>query len=264
MLETFWKIKQYLSYKLFARHRKGHGIHSPFVYQFIRNVLLDRKYNTDFEIIEAYRNELYKLDTELEIHDMGAGSGRLKGSKRKVRNIAQVSSVSKKYGQLLYRMIQYFHSEQILELGTALGISTHYLSLANINANVSTIESNYQLIDVVLKQFNRIGIGNVNILEGNFDDVLPAFLRESKVLDFVFVDGNHSKDATLRYFELLKSKLHHNSIVVFDDIYWSKEMYAAWRKIVSDSFVHVSIDLYRFGIVFFRKELSKQHFIIKY
>ena len=184
--------------------------------------------------------------------------------KRKVKDIVRVSSVSKKYGELLYKLVQYFNCNNILELGTSLGVSTHYLALASTTSKVISIESNYQLIDIVLKQFKKLGIQNTKIIEGNFDHVLETVLEETEMLDLVFIDGNHSKDATLKYFELIKPKLHNDSCIIFDDIYWSKEMCEAWNIIKKDNLVRVSIDIYQFGIVFFRKESSKENFVIRF
>jgi predicted O-methyltransferase YrrM len=264
MNDLFWRTKKFLSYKVFSKHRKGHGIHSPFVYNLVRNVFLDNVRIDDFDIVEKYRCELNNSRTEIEIKDLGAGSKSLRGTTRKIKDIVRVSSVSKKYGELLYKLVKYLNSNTILELGTSVGISTQYLALANTKSKVISIESNYQLIDIVLKQFKKLGIQNAKIVEGNFDQALETVLSETEKLDFVFIDGNHSKEATLRYFELIKPNLHNNSCIIFDDIYWSKGMYEAWNEMKRDEYVSVTIDIFQFGIVFFREESSKENFVIKF
>jgi predicted O-methyltransferase YrrM len=80
----------------------------------------------------------------------------------------------------------------------------------------------------------------------------------------VFFDGNHKKEATLRYFDMCLSHIHNNSILLFDDIHWSKGMKEAWENIRQHPSVVVSIDLFSMGIVFFRKELSKQDFVLRF
>ena len=57
--------------------------------------------------------------------------------------------------------------------------------------------------------------------------------------------------------------IHNNSIFIFDDINWSIEMQETWAIIKEHPKVTVSIDTYFWGIVFFRKEQEKQHFIIR-
>jgi predicted O-methyltransferase YrrM len=78
------------------------------------------------------------------------------------------------------------------------------------------------------------------------------------------VDGNHRKDATLNYFEWCLPKLSQNSIMIFDDIYWSKGMKEAWAQIKAHPEVSVSIDLFWIGLVFVRKGQVKEDFIIRY
>jgi predicted O-methyltransferase YrrM len=88
-------------------------------------------------------------------------------------------------------------------------------------------------------------------------------LEKIKTLDMLFIDGNHSYDATMRYFEMCKPYLHNQSLIVFDDIYWSKGMTQAWKEIKADPIVTVSIDLFFIGLVFFRKEQVKENFKLR-
>jgi predicted O-methyltransferase YrrM len=84
-------------------------------------------------------------------------------------------------------------------------------------------------------------------------------------IDLAFIDGNHRKEPTLRYFETILPKTHEGSCIVFDDIHWSSEMEEAWELIRKDERVKLSIDLFFIGIVFFRTEFrEKQHFSIRY
>lgn len=264
MKESFWRAKKYFNYKLFAKHRKGHGIHSPFVYNFIRNVLMDKKYYSDYDLIENYRKSLLNSKKAVEINDLGAGSKRMKTNSRKISDIVKNSSVIPKYGKLLYRLVKYFNTQSIVELGTSFGISTQYLALGNLESKVVSIESNYQLIDILKNYLNKNVIQNIKVVEGNFDETLPNVLKDIDRIDLAYIDGNHAFEPTLKYFNLLKEKCHNDSCLIFDDIYWSKEMNRAWEKIKQDEDIKATIDLFQFGIVFFRKEMSKENFIIKY
>lgn len=104
----------------------------------------------------------------------------------------------------------------------------------------------------------------MNFIEGNFDSVLPNLLPTLAPLDLVFIDGNHSYEATIRYFEMLLSKVHNESIFIFDDIYWSEGMKKAWNEIQNHPSVQCTVDIFRWGIVFFRKEMQKEHFTIRF
>ena len=102
-----------------------------------------------------------------------------------------------------------------------------------------------------------------NIHVGNFDDVLPEIIQQYQPLDFVYVDGNHQYTPTLSYFNQLIESLSPNGCIVFDDIYWSEGMQLAWKEIVNDPRVSLSVDFYHFGLVFIRQGVVKQHFKLR-
>lgn len=120
--------RKYFRYYLTAKNGKGHGVHSPFVYDFIRHVLNDRRRPAVWERIERLRARLLKDDTWLEVEDMGAGSSVSKGRRRRVGEIARHAAKPAKLGRLLFRIARYYRCERIVELGTSLGLSTAYLA----------------------------------------------------------------------------------------------------------------------------------------
>ncbi len=81
--------------------------------------------------------------------------------------------------------------------------------------------------------------------------------------NLVYFDGNHQKDATLKYFHQLLPLAHNDSVFIFDDIHWSKGMEESWEEIKAHPGVRVTIDSFFWGIVFFRKEQKKEHFTIR-
>ena len=127
-----------------------------------------------------------------------------------------------------------------------------------------TIEGAEPLIQKADLNFKTLQRKNIRLIEGEFDKSLPEVLSAVQSVDLVFFDGNHSFDATWKYFSQCLERSHDNSIFIFDDIHWSDEMEQVWDKIKQSKNVRVTIDLFRMGIVFFRKELSKQDFVIKY
>jgi predicted O-methyltransferase YrrM len=161
-------------------------------------------------------------------------------------------------------LVNRFQPEEVLELGTSLGISSAYLASANSKIKVITIEGCKEIAEKAKENFKKLGLQNIEQHLGNFDDVLPQLLSEKKKIDFVFFDGNHRKEPTLNYFKQCLAHAHEGSIFIFDDIYWSSEMKEAWNEIKMNERVTVTLDLFFMGIVFFRKEQVKQHFIIRY
>ena len=255
---------KFTSYYLTASNGSGHGIHSPFVFDFITKVLTDKKVYPAYEIVEDLRRRLLKESEVLTVEDFGAGSRIERGSRHTVSSIARHAAKPEKYGKLLYRMVNYYRPFTILELGTSLGITTAYLSTANPDARVTTMEGSSAIAEKAGQNFRDLQLSNINIVEGNFDTTL-ADVSKSSSLDFVFLDGNHRRDPTVCYFNTILQRITDQSIVVVDDIHWSPDMEEAWHTIKTNSAVKCSVDLFFMGIIFFRKDfVEQQHFTIRF
>lgn len=265
MYNRFQLTIKYLHYYLTASNGKGHGIHSPFVFDFIKNVLLDKKNYACYKDIENARQQLLKQNTSIEVEDFGAGSSSIKTTKRVVAQMAKSSLKTAKYAQLLYRIVNYYQPNTILELGTSFGITTAYLAAANKNATVYTIEGCATTAGIAKQTFNRLGLTNIKLTTGNFNQQLPLQLQKLQTIDLAFIDGNHVKEPTLDYFARLLKSSTPNTILIFDDIHWSAGMEAAWAVIQQHPAVTRSIDLFFIGIVFLNPDFNhKQHFTIRF
>ncbi|MEJ8818725.1 O-methyltransferase [Lacibacter sp. H407] len=266
MYSSFQLGKKYLNYYFTAANGKGHGIHSPFVFDLVVNVLNDKTNYAAYKEIELQRSLLLGNETIITVEDFGAGSTKGLTKQRVVQQIAATSLKPKKYAQLLYRFVNYFQPTQILELGTSLGITTAYLAKAKPTAVVTTMEGSYTIAKIAEENFQRLLLQNIRIVTGNFDETLASTIASaSQSFNFVFIDGNHRKEPTLRYFEQLLAKADSNTVFVFDDIHWSKEMEEAWEHLKQHASVTLTIDLFFIGLVFLRKEQkAKEHFVIRF
>lgn len=265
MYSSFTLVKKYLDYYLHAANGKGHGIHSPFVYNFVQHVLNDRKQYPAYGQVEALRKQLLHDDTVLNIHDLGAGSRLAAPSRKKVSAIARHVVKPAKFGRLLFRIAQHYQPRTILEMGTSLGVTTSYLALAGPDNYITTIEGAEPIAAVAARNFSAFSLSNVQQVTGPFDATLPGVLARMDSVDLAFVDGNHARDPTLVYFSQLLNKANNSSIIIFDDVHWSRGMEEAWETIRAHPSVTLSIDLFFMGLVFFREEFKvKQHFIIRY
>ncbi len=257
---------KYLRYFISASNGYGHGTHSPFVFDFITKVLTDKKKYPAYGTIEELRRELLQDKTLLTIEDLGAGSRTNRQKQRTIAKIAKSSLKPIKFGQLLFRMIHYYQPKNIIELGTSLGVTTCYLATGNKEARVKTLEGSRAVASVARENFNKLQLKNVELIEGNFDDILLGAITDQRSpISFSFVDGNHRKEPTIAYFNELINHSCESSILIFDDIHWSKGMEEAWEEIKQHSSVTLTIDLFFIGIVFLRMENKlKQHFVIRF
>jgi len=254
-----YQITQYIKFLLKSTNQ--HGVHSPFVYNFVTKCLYDKRRYEAYLDLKNYRNALKTSKVELEITDLGEGSKTLGNEVRKVSQMVSTSSSTKKEARLLYRVAKYFKLSSVLELGTSLGVGTYTFALANENSKIITIEGCKNTSNFTQSQFQDLGIDNVYFNIGTFSFEIEKL--EQKHFDCIYFDGHHNKEATIQYFETLLPKTHNDSIFIFDDIYWSKEMTEAWNYIKAHKAVTVTVDCFHLGFVFFRKEQAKEHFRIR-
>lgn len=265
MYSSVQVAKKYLHYYLSASNSRGHGMHSPFVFDFICTVLNNKNKYAHPDGIEHLRNELLQDKSLLEFEDFGAGSRSGKSFKRTVGQLAKTSLKPKKYAQLLYRLVMHYQPAAIIELGTSLGITTAYLALSNPGASVITIEGSEAVAKKAKENFERLKLSNILSLHGNFDTLLPVVLTQLSTFNLAYIDGNHRYSPTINYFTQFLANKNDNSILVFDDIHWSLEMEQAWEEIKSHPSVQYTIDIFFLGFVFFKQEFrEKQHFTIRF
>jgi predicted O-methyltransferase YrrM len=256
---------KYGRYLLLASNGRGHGIHSPFVYDFIRKVLIDQGNYPAYKTAEDYRKKLLRDHSILDVEDFGAGSSVRNTSRRTVSQITRVSVKPKRYSRLLYRLAAHYQYRNIIELGTSVGVTSTYLAKVPGLRKLVTIEGSPAIADYARTHFRSAELENTELVTGNFDEKLDGVLESMNVVELAFIDGNHRKEPTLDYFNKIYVRTNDLSCMVFDDIHWSREMEEAWDEIRNDQRVRVSIDLFFLGIVFFRDSfVEKQDFVIRF
>jgi predicted O-methyltransferase YrrM len=240
-------------------------MHSPFVFDFILHVLNNKKNYQPPSNISELRNRLQRDQRVLNVTDLGAGSRENSKEKRKVSTIASNAVKPRKYGELLFRLAKHYQCRQLVELGTSLGVTTAYLASADEDGIVYTIEGAEEVARIASDNFEQLSLQNIYPIVGNFDLKLPAVLEKMESVDLAYVDGNHRYAATKSYFNHLIKKHNNNTILVFDDIHWSREMEQAWEEIRRHPEVACTIDIFFLGFVFFRKEFkTRQHHCIRF
>jgi predicted O-methyltransferase YrrM len=258
-MNIFKQTYYYLKYRI--RANTLHGTHSPYVYQFLEQILYQNVSNESLNKIELRRADLLKDQRQIEITDLGAGSHQNNNRIKSIQGIAKSALKQARFAALYYRIIKSNNPEHIIELGTSLGITSSYMAMASTQ-KVYTLEGCPNTLSIAKETFEILQIKNVETILGNFDDTLPTLLAKLNQVDFIYFDGNHTKSATLHYFNLALSKANENSLFIFDDIYWSEEMIDAWKIIKADQRVSITIDLYFIGLVFFKKGQAKENFTI--
>jgi predicted O-methyltransferase YrrM len=255
-----FRTRSLLNYLWHGKSR--YHVHSDFVFQYINKVLRSSKHETIWMQIEALRAGLKRNTAPIQALDLGAKKDE---SLRTVSSKVRATAIPPLYGKLLSRTSNYFGAANILELGTGTGISALYLASGPSVNRFITLEGNPELAAIANGMINKLGLTNSEVIVGDFNKTLVEALRKIGKVDLVFIDGDHRKQSTISYYESILPYAHNDTILVFDDINWSAEMQEAWQNIIARPEVSLSLDFYRMGMVFFRKEIRQpQHLQLYY
>ena len=248
-------VLEYIKYRLNAKYL--HGVHSPFVYDFMKNAMgINIKEQHQKEILQCISN-VNSNKKEIIVQDYGAKSKKLKG-KRSVREIFKTSSSYGKNALLLYRISNYFKPKRILELGTSIGIGSLHLHLGYPSAHITSVEGCQETFNLAKQNLEST---TIELMNSTFYDYIKSLNEES--FDLIFIDGHHDGEALKYYLKLLSDYIHNDTIIVLDDIRWSKSMFNAWNKIKLEKKYHLSMDFFRMGVLMKRPQQEKEHFILK-
>ena len=284
-----YRVSSWLKHQLTARNTGGHGVHSPYLFEWVRMVMSDKNTYYVWDEIEEIRQEMLKDTRELEFVDYGSGGplptspskGR-SANMRRVCDIATGSLARRKEAQLLARLVGWLGrplltspsrggtgdeaSEDrkgltIVELGTSLGVTTAYLAAMDSRNKVVTYEGCPAVAEVAQANWEKLGLSNIACVVGEITvDSLQLAVDRLSGIDVAFIDANHTYEATLTYFNALASRVHEKSVVVVDDIHYNEDMEKAWKAICADERVTTTMDLYRMGLVFFDKHYWRKHY----
>ncbi len=259
VLNAIYRTICYFWHILTAVNTGGYGVHSPSLFYWTRFLLNETYPYYCFQDIENERQRLLRATKKIYVEDFGTG----KSEQRTLMNIARTSLMSKKEAQNIFRLVYDAQPNNILELGTNLGITTSYLAKACPKAVITTMEGSQEILKEAEKVWTKLKINNINTITGNIDTTLPQWIKTQKKLDWVIMDANHTEEATMRYYNLIKPLLHEKSIVLIDDIYYSPEMHRAWKKIKTTKEVTSTFNLFDMGILFYNRQYLHKHFKIR-
>jgi len=250
--------------KYYLRSDTKYGIHSPFVYGLIDEVLEDQRHYYAFDHLDYLRDQMKSNHEIISVTDFGAGSRKLKSNQRKISDIAKTSLTGKRLSEFLFRLSLWRKPRTILELGTSLGLSAAYLAKGHAKTRLITLEGCPNIAGCAQHHLNKLELSKqVEIRVGEFSSTLDKSLKDLEPLDMVFIDGHHAQDPTIEYWEKIKPHLAEGALVIFDDIHWSEGMENAWEIVKQDKGINISVDLFYKGIVQWKSsDNPTQHFTV--
>ena len=254
-----------LSYFLFSRHKWGHGIHSPFIFNLFSEIFENKKVEPVVKSVEIYRESLLDNNNIVRVKDLGSGSLKMGERSRRISDIARYSSTRKKYTRILSALAISADGEPVFELGTSLGIGALTLALSAPGSKITTMEGCPETAAVAREYFRKMGINNIDSRIGDIGAILEETVSEpGSPPRLVFIDANHNEEALTGYFDVIARYAGEDTVIVIDDIHLSGSMEAGWNRIKRDDRARVTIDILQMGLIFFRSGLTKEDHVIRY
>lgn len=238
-------VKAFSLLQHLIKAKTRHGVHSPFIYRLLDEVIYDFRAKKVYQEIEGLRAEFLQ-------------------NERNKTFLNNNSLISPSLAQLVHRLVADLKPQNSIELGARMGICTAYLAKAASEANIISISRNFETLSITEENLQKLNIRNVELLSGNVDELLPKLLDGILKLDFILIDGNHSKISILNYFNCCLPKMSDHSMMILEDIYQNEDMKSAWQEIKSHPDVSVTIDLFWMGLVFVRRAQNKENFKIRF
>ena len=242
------------------RHaRRWDSFHSPYLFDLFTYCCNVKNGSPIFRKIENYRRILLASKEENTRLDYGAGSSA--NSYDRTITVSEIAKNALSHPfqcRFLFRMAAFLKPHSTLEFGTSLGISTAYLSAGCPTGRIDTVEGDPNVAAVAQNTFKALGNLNINLYTSTFQDFIDIHLDQKGQIDLLFLDGHHTSKALLHYFQQLKHKFNADTVVVVDDIYWSKDMNDGWNELAKYPEVTQSVDCFHFGLLFFKSDFIGQ------
>jgi predicted O-methyltransferase YrrM len=169
---------------------------------------------------------------------------------RPLQEVAWSVSIDRAHGAFLHMCAASIQAQSILELGVAIGIGSCYLALTPSCRSYIGIDASEGALSYARTHLaSCVDPSRGQLIHGSFDEVLTDLYRDEALrFDFVWIDGTHTKEATIRDFERVMPRLNPGAIVAFDDVHLTPEMLETWDVLKRwPGFTH-TIDVRRLGL----------------
>lgn len=239
-----------------ARHRRGHGIHSPFLFRLITEVVENRSKLPEYKIFKDLKEHSMNILEDSSEPLLSAVYHQFNLSPANPHRLYRKVELSLRYAKVVFRLLREFKPLSVINYGPTLGANLALLAMANKDSLV------YQYInDVAYEQISNdllkyLTISNVR------------FFNESSVStnDTAFLIINYPYNPAVSR-EVVRKRLEmhgDDDVMIMRGIHESKAMEAIWKETIASESVRVSLDLFEIGITLFRKGLQKENFIQRF
>lgn len=247
-----YRTKQKIRYLLKARHRKGHGIHSPFLFRLITEVIEDKGKFPAYPLLAAANENVRNM---LKIIDMRNYLSELtwKG-KVDLINIKKLYQLPERFDRLLFRLINDFKPRRISYFGSSFGVTLLALALADSRIHVEALVTDDYYRMFCQRLVDVYEIKNIRLKNS----------KEIVVSDFVVIQNPLAPQYCDLLFEKILKDQDYNGLLVFCGLHTSPELEAVWNRHKANPTVRITLDLFEIGLLICRKGLQKEEFVLRF
>jgi len=225
--------------KIFCRG--GYGIHSPFVFDLIINVIEERR---QYYCYEKLHEALYQIK-----HDKRKVF--LNGATVTMAKAARDNCLTENELRLLFRLANRFRPQTILTAGSDFGTTAMYMTAFSSSTQCIAIEPEQSVAAAARHFIKRFTQTQVEIVEDTFSNF---YLPDNKKIDMLMWGNSAKEHFDIDVLERLLPFLRESSVLIIKDIRNGD----IWKTVCTHPKVSVTIDLYNLGIVFFDPKLHRR------
>ncbi|MBQ7820255.1 MAG: hypothetical protein IJ341_11235 [Bacteroidales bacterium] len=211
--------------------RRGFGVHSPFVFNFIIRVIEEKAQYYSYSAIEAQYFKVKKALTSkspIKLHPL-------------------------KFSKLIFRVANRLKPTTVLECGTAYGVSTIALSLSKNNIQLTTIEPNAEIARWV-----------DGAIVKDYTMALKQYYSSNSVPDLIYIRIQEKSSDYKAIYGAITPYIKENSAIIVAGIRTTKENYSLFKEFSANPIIKVTIDLYDTAILVASPKLNKQQFKVSF
>ena len=244
-----------LLWEHFAYSKTVYQLHSPLLFGWHQSMATPSDLETDTEELWKYHKSILNSRTPIVAGTFGAGS-RSGDKRHTLGQIARNSGSGRKKILKIARLVLSQRANNVLELGTNVGLLATSLAKMMPRIDFDTIEAHAPYVQIATKAKNKWGLHNLNIHQKTFAEYWKE-LEHDRKFDVIFIDGDHNGPSLEANVKEALIHLNDSGIIILDDIHWSVGMSVAWKKIRNWDDIGTSYCDWQIGIL--SKEDTGQH-----
>lgn len=208
--------------------RQGFGVHSPWAYDLIENVINERHPYYAYEDLYAFWEKAPQY----------------------------LPQYPQSRDEMLFRLVNRFNPKSILEVGTGAGVSTGYLASVSKESKVITVDYPHPAEKDVRRNLRRIP--NIEYITADVLQTVQDILDSGNVPQFVHI----AHTALWRQaVEMILPYATPDMVIVVEDL-GKKQKKEWWNGIINDERIGVTFQMKKLGLLFFDPKMTKQHYVL--